>query len=110
MNITELLKYVADSASAHGVLYFKYASILLQEMTVEVDEDFLFALLDFTKLRGTTGDAPPLSLLSEDENKPLPDEPVAVQSTDVYFESLELQPVQLDLSFMRTETLNSDSE
>ena len=38
---------------AHGVLYFKYLSVLLQEMTVEVDEDFLFALLEFTKFRSS---------------------------------------------------------
>jgi vacuolar protein sorting-associated protein 13A/C len=40
---------------AHGVTYFKYASILIQEMTIEVDEDFLFALLDFAKFSGATG-------------------------------------------------------
>lgn len=39
---------------AHGVLYFKYLSVLLQEMTVEVDEDFLFALLEFTKFRSSS--------------------------------------------------------
>ena len=31
----------------HGVLYFKLFSILLQEMTFEIDEDFLYSLLDF---------------------------------------------------------------
>lgn len=35
-------------------MYFKYASILLQEMTIEVDEDFLFAFLDFSKFSGAT--------------------------------------------------------
>jgi len=43
------------SAPAHGVTYFKYASILLQEMTIEVDEDFLFAFLDFAKFSGASG-------------------------------------------------------
>ena len=41
---------------AHGVIYFKYFSLLLQEMTFEIDEDFLFALLDFTKLEGPSND------------------------------------------------------
>jgi vacuolar protein sorting-associated protein 13A/C len=40
----------ADSI-AHGVKYIKYATILLQSMTVELDEDFLFALLDFAKFK-----------------------------------------------------------
>lgn len=41
--------------------YVKYASLLLQQMTVEVDEDFLFALLDFGKFSGATGVAEPPS-------------------------------------------------
>jgi len=92
---------------AHGVLYFKYASVLLQEMTVEVDEDFLFALLDFSKFRGTSSDQAPASMLIE-EGPDLPEAPQLQASTEVYFEQLELQPIQLDLSFMRTESLNSD--
>lgn len=32
---------------AHGVLYFKYFSILLQEMSLEMDEGFVFAIMDF---------------------------------------------------------------
>lgn len=34
----------------------------------------------------------------------------ATAANDIYFETLHLQPIQLDLSFMRTETLNSDSK
>lgn len=37
---------------AHGVLYIKYASILLQAMTIELDEDFAFALYDFSQFKG----------------------------------------------------------
>lgn len=37
--------------SAHGVYFIKYATILLQTMTIELDEDFLFALLDFAKFK-----------------------------------------------------------
>lgn len=84
--------------------------MLLQEMTAEIDEDFLFALLDFSKFRSVTGSEPPPSKLSEEEGKGLPEAPQAQPSTEVYFESLELQPIQLDLSFMRTERLNSQSE
>jgi vacuolar protein sorting-associated protein 13A/C len=35
--------------SSHGVLYLKYFSILLQEITFEIDEDFLFGLMEFSK-------------------------------------------------------------
>lgn len=41
---------------AHGVLFVKYASILLQSMTIELDEDFLFAVIDFSKFRGASWD------------------------------------------------------
>jgi vacuolar protein sorting-associated protein 13A/C len=35
-------------------MFVKYASILLQSMTVELDEDFLFAVLDFAKFKDAT--------------------------------------------------------
>ena len=35
--------------SEHGVIRFKYLQFLLQEMTFEVDEDFLWALLETTQ-------------------------------------------------------------
>jgi vacuolar protein sorting-associated protein 13A/C len=44
---------------AHGVTYVKYATILLQSMTVELDEDFLFALLDFAKFKDAAWKEPP---------------------------------------------------
>jgi vacuolar protein sorting-associated protein 13A/C len=44
---------------AHGVIYVKYATILLQSMTVELDEDFLFALLDFVKFKDAAWREPP---------------------------------------------------
>lgn len=42
---------------AHGVTFIKYCSILLQALTVQADEDFLFALFDLTKLKGAPWDA-----------------------------------------------------
>lgn len=45
--------------TAHGVTYVKYATILLQSMTVELDEDFLFALLDFAKFKDAAWKEPP---------------------------------------------------
>ncbi|KIR74970.1 vacuolar protein sorting-associated protein vps13 [Cryptococcus deuterogattii CA1014] len=39
---------------SHGVIFVKYATILLQAMTIEMDEDFLFALLDFVKFKNAS--------------------------------------------------------
>ena len=41
---------------AHGVTFVKYCSILLQALTVQADEDFLYALFDLTKLKGVSWD------------------------------------------------------
>lgn len=42
---------LTDPFVAHGVMFVKYATILLQSMTVELDEDFLFSLMDFAKFK-----------------------------------------------------------
>lgn len=44
---------------SHGVVFVKYATILIQSMTVELDEDFLFALLDFVKFKDAAWKEPP---------------------------------------------------
>lgn len=36
------------------MLFIKYFSILLQALTIEADEDFLFAIYDLTKIKGVT--------------------------------------------------------
>ncbi|CEO60240.1 Putative Function: promotes endosomal cycling of TGN [Penicillium brasilianum] len=90
---------------SYGVLYIKYATLLLQQMTLELDEDFIFALLDFAKVPGASWSEPQEGqLCDEDFNIPEPQQSEAGQ--DVYFELLHLQPMQLDISFMRTERIN----
>jgi vacuolar protein sorting-associated protein 13A/C len=42
---------------AHGVLFIKYCSVLLQALTIETDEDFLLSLYDLTKIQGASWDA-----------------------------------------------------
>ena len=38
----------------HGVIFIKYCSVLLQALTIEADEDLLFAVYDLTKIRGVS--------------------------------------------------------
>lgn len=40
----------------HGVFFVKYCSILLQALTIEADEDFLYALYDLTQFKGAFWD------------------------------------------------------
>lgn len=91
---------------SYGVLYIKYATLLCQQMTIELDEDFIFAMLEFLKTPGW-------STVDNDEDHKLCDETLDIpepkeeeQARDVYFELLHLHPIQLDLSFVRTERVN----
>jgi vacuolar protein sorting-associated protein 13A/C len=94
--------------SAHGVTYVKYATFLLQQMSIEIDEDFIFALLDLVShlsSRVTSVD----SKLFDEALTEVPEPQPSVEASDVYFETLHLQPMQLDISFMRTDKVNSDA-
>ena len=92
---------------SYGVLYIKYATLLLQQMTLEIDEDFIFAMLDFTKVPGASWSEEHEGKLC-DENLDIPEPQQIQQGQDVYFELLHLQPMQLDLSFVRTERINAE--
>lgn len=92
---------------SYGVLYVKYATLLLQQMTLEIDEDFIFAMLDFTKVPGASWSEEHEGKLC-DEDLGIPEPQQEEQGQDVYFELLHLQPMQLDLSFVRTERINAE--
>ncbi|KAJ5225571.1 hypothetical protein N7468_006796 [Penicillium chermesinum] len=89
----------------YGVLYIKYATILLQQMTLELDEDFVFAMLDFVKIPGASWTVEQEGKLCDEDLK-IPEPQQSDNGQDVYFELLHLQPMQLDISFMRTERVN----
>jgi len=92
---------------SYGVLYIKYATLLLQQITIELDEDFIFAMLDFTKVPGASWSEEKEGKLC-DENLGVPEPTREEQGQDIYFELLHLQPMQLDLSFVRTERINAE--
>ena len=93
----------------YGVLYIKYATVLLQQMTLEIDEDFIFALLDFSKIPGLTESLEDEGKLA-DEALDIPEPQQQHQGQDIYFELLHIQPTQLDLSFVRTERVNVEDK
>lgn len=54
-SITILISHsLIDLRLAHGLMFVKYASLLLQAITVEIDEAFLYAILDLTRLEGVS--------------------------------------------------------
>ncbi|SPJ86701.1 related to vacuolar protein sorting-associated protein VPS13 [Fusarium torulosum] len=95
---------------SYGVLYIKYATILLQEMTIDLDEDFVFALLDFTNVPGASWTEVDDSGKLCDENLEIPKPSGEPVGQDIYFEVLNIQPMQLNLSFMRTERVNAEDK
>ena len=101
---TQITRVKDDS---YGVLYIKYATFLLQQITIELDEDFIFAMLDFTQVPGASWSEEREGKLC-DENLDVPEPKKEQQGEDVYFELLHIQPMQLDLSFVRTERINAE--
>ncbi|KAF9888012.1 hypothetical protein FE257_009402 [Aspergillus nanangensis] len=90
---------------SYGVLYIKYATVLIQQMTLELDEDFVFAMLDFVKVPGASWSEEQEGNLCDDHLK-IPEPRNEGAGQDVYFELLHIQPMQVDISFMRTERVN----
>ncbi|CAG9988581.1 unnamed protein product [Clonostachys byssicola] len=94
---------------SYGVLYIKYATILLQQLTIDLDEDFVFALLEFSDVPGARWTIEAEGKLC-DENLDIPQPTQQAAGQDIYFEVLNIQPMQVDLSFMRTERINAEDQ
>lgn len=94
---------------SYGVVYIKYATLLLQQMTLEIDEDFVYALLDFSKVPGASWSETQEGVLCDD-SLDIPEPKREQQGQDIYFELLNIQPMQLDLSFVRTERVNVEDK
>jgi vacuolar protein sorting-associated protein 13A/C len=94
---------------SYGVIYIKYATLLLQQMTLEIDEDFVYALLEFSKVPGASWSETHEGKLC-DESLDIPEPKQQQQGQDIYFELLNIQPMQLDLSFVRTERVNVEDK
>ncbi|KAL5518944.1 VPS13 [Sanghuangporus vaninii] len=92
--------------SAHGVLFIKYCSILVQALTIQIEEAFLNSMVDF--LNDVNWQPESENVLIRDADKipePSPPEP----GQDVYFEVLELQPIILSVSFVRNTAVSDDN-
>ncbi|KAF8168100.1 vacuolar protein sorting-associated protein 13 [Crassisporium funariophilum] len=93
----------------HGVLFIKYCSVLLQALTIEADEDLLFAIYDLTQIKGASWEDGTTDMLIQNLDE-IPEPGISAVGQELYFEVLELQPIKLSLSFMRTERVNSEEK
>ena len=93
----------------HGVQHIKYASVLLQELTAELDENFLFAVYNFVRFStaGATGPRDDTEFIEHPNDIPEPGD-MAQRQDQIYIEVLHLQPLALNLSFMATDRVDVD--
>jgi vacuolar protein sorting-associated protein 13A/C len=78
-------------------------------MTFEIDEDFLFALLDFTKLEGPSNQEEKEVQLV-DGRLDIPEPKSTEGDNQWYFEVLHLHPMKINISFVRTERINVENK
>lgn len=93
----------------HRVIRFEYLQCLLQEMTAEVDEDFLWAVLETVKSVVASfkiADSYDYKI----SDPPIRDSEDVIEASggNLYFELFLLHPIQLDISFVRLEAINSE--
>jgi vacuolar protein sorting-associated protein 13A/C len=89
--------------SSYGLDHYPWLMLLLQEISIDVDEEFLYAALDFFSFKTSKSNDLLYSKTMEVEF------PGSVDNSDfLYFEKLLLQPIQLNLSFSRTQESHTD--
>lgn len=86
---------------SHGLIYFKHATLLLQELSIQLDEDLIVAVLDFVKFPGSTWTDS--SQINYKERITLPECEDVKLADDMYFEVFHVQPMMLHLSFVRSD-------
>ncbi|KAI9141282.1 hypothetical protein BKA69DRAFT_1124929 [Paraphysoderma sedebokerense] len=100
---------VKSKDTSHGVPYYKYFTALLQEISLEIDEDFAFSLLEFLQFKAPGWDVNAGNNASWDEVL-VQSEPKVTQAEDqMYFEVFYLQPLKLNVTFVRTMRLNQEN-
>ncbi|KAI8995070.1 hypothetical protein BC832DRAFT_588068 [Gaertneriomyces semiglobifer] len=92
--------------TSYGVEYYNWFTILLQELSVDLDEDFLLALINVFKFNIAGWVEPPSQLC--DTRMSIPEPAVSNEETRLYFDKFLLQPVQINVSFVRTQASNLD--
>ncbi|KAJ3092913.1 hypothetical protein HK102_000456 [Quaeritorhiza haematococci] len=100
------LELCKSKDKSYGVDYYYFFMILLQELSFDLDEDFLLALLDFSQFKVDGWEMKEEEMWDRSTTIPTP----TLQEGDVrmYFERLLLQPVQVNISFARTQSVNGD--
>jgi vacuolar protein sorting-associated protein 13A/C len=89
---------------SHGVVYFKYFSILIQEMSIELDESFVYEVMEFAHIDGdeTVNKDPNSDAKLWEYSTDIPDVQPHDDIAQIYFEVFSIQPIRFNLSFLRS--------
>lgn len=90
---------------SHGLIYFKHATLLLQELSIQLDEELLISLLDFAKFPGAVWNKYATQAQYSDTIT-LPECEEIKFADDMYFEIFHIQPMLLHISFVRSDQHN----
>ncbi|KAI8610486.1 hypothetical protein BC830DRAFT_1069804 [Chytriomyces sp. MP71] len=91
--------------SSYGVDFYNWFTILLQEISIDLDEDFLYALINFAKFEVPGWEKVDVQMF---DSMTIPEPKSTDADTRMYFEKFLLQPVQFNISFQRTQGGNVD--
>ncbi|KAJ1549197.1 hypothetical protein HK405_008108, partial [Cladochytrium tenue] len=100
------ISWLQVTVHGYGVEFYHFFTILLQELSIELDEEFLYALINFAKF-----DVPGWEKKEEnmfDGTLSIPEPRVVDGESKMYFEKFLLQPIQFNISFQRTQSVNID--
>lgn len=89
-----------------GVDYYKYLTLLLQEMSLEMDEDFLLTLLQYFKFNVKGWEQEELLW---DGSVEIAEPTLHDSGVRKYFEIIHFQPVKLNITFSRSDVRSVDS-
>ncbi|KAJ3364419.1 hypothetical protein GGF32_001943 [Allomyces javanicus] len=87
------LALVKSKDRSHGIQYYKYFSLLLQELSLSVDQALITALTDFFTWQVEEQPVTWASKLTHSDPQPKDNAEL------MYFEAFQLQPVKLNVSF-----------
>jgi vacuolar protein sorting-associated protein 13A/C len=85
---------------AYGVDYYKYFTFLLQELSIDLDEEYLGRLLDMFKFETAV---PPSNEKLWEESFQLMHPQTTEQGQRMYFEVFQIQPMKINISFALSE-------
>lgn len=92
----------------HGIPYYKHVTVLMQELSIQLDEDFMYSFFEFLRFPGAPWNVP--APIPEMDYIKLPEFEDLMTEDDIFFEVLHVQPTLLHFSFARSDKIEENKE